>query len=759
MKRKLENNHNVRLNDSKTEIKNIQDDTFQIIFDQSPVSTQIFSPDGTLIKANKAWEKLWGVKLKNIQGYNILKDKQLVAKKIMPLIKKAFKGQTVHLSPVRYEPNKTIKDVSKIEYRWTQSIIYAIKDTNGKVLKVILQHEDISDKKKSEDDLKVHYKVLESMIEGVSISDENGIIVYTNASEDAMFGYKRGELIGKHVSIQNAYALEENKRIVNDVIKQLNKKGYWSGEWNNKKKDGTHFVTTSRITAIEIDGKKHWVCVQEDITSRKEAVEALRNERHRIYTLFMQAPAMIGVIKGSDFVFELANPLYLKSVGKTKDIIGKKLLEGLPELKGQPIVDVLKHVYTTGESFLGKEVQIKLDINGDGIAEDVYFNFVYQATHDARGNIDGIMTHAIDVTPQVEARKKIEETEKRFRDLADNIPNLTWMANADGYIFWYNSKWYEYTGTTPKGMEGWGWKSVHHPDALPRVLKQWKSSIEHGSPFNMVFPIKGADGKFRPFLTRVNPIKNEVGEVVRWFGANTDITEQKELEEQKDEFLAIASHELKTPVTSIKAYGQVLQRLFEREGNTKAVSQLSKMDAQINKLTTLIADLLNVTKIHSGRLVMQDENFDFNELANEVINELQLTTDRHNLIMELSQSTTMHGDRERTGQVITNLISNAIKYSPHSKKIIVKTEVDKDYITLCVQDFGVGIPKDKQDRVFEQFFRVSGEKQHTFPGLGLGLYISSEIIKRQGGKIWVESIIGKGSTFCFKLPRKRLKHK
>ena len=129
-----------------------------------------------------------------------------------------------------------------------------------------------------------------------------------------------------------------------------------------------------------------------------------------------------------------------------------------------------------------------------------------------------------------------------------------------------------------------------------------------------------------------------------------------------------------------------------------------------------------------------------------------------NLKKDLDKTIKLYGDRERTGQVITNLISNAIKYSPHSSDIIVSTAKAKGYITLCVQDFGVGIPADKQNKVFEQFFRVSGDKQHTFPGLGLGLYISSEIVKRQGGKIWVESTEGKGSKFCFKLPLKK-KHK
>lgn len=426
-----------------------------------------------------------------------------------------------------------------------------------------------------------------------------------------------------------------------------------------------------------------------------------------------------------------------------RDALGTSLVTFFPPTEANKLLGILSSSSGTPKETLSREnIQKELQ----------YLEAAVTKLDDIRNNFLIIFE---DVTERKNSVKLLEESEEKFRTLADNIPNLAWMADADGYIFWYNSKWYEYTGTTPDNMEGWGWQSVHHPDTLQKVLKQWKKSIQTGEPFNMVFPIKGADNTFRPFLTRVNPVKDSSGKIIRWFGTNTDISEQKELEKQKDEFLAVASHELKTPVTSIKAYGQVLQTVFEREGNAKAVAQLSKMDAQIDKLTSLIADLLDVTKIHSGRLVMHHEEFDFNQLVKEIIAELQLTTERHKIIKQLDKSKKMYGDRERIGQVLTNLITNAIKYSPHTTEIIVKSTVNKENITLCVQDFGVGIPKEKQEKVFEQFFRVSGDKQHTFPGLGLGLYISSEIISRLGGKIWVESQKGKGSTFCFTLPCKR----
>ena len=234
----------------------------------------------------------------------------------------------------------------------------------------------------------------------------------------------------------------------------------------------------------------------------------------------------------------------------------------------------------------------------------------------------------------------------------------------------------------------------------------------------------------------------------------TELEERKKLEKQKDEFIGVASHELKTPVTSIKSFAQILQYKFQKQGFQKEAELLKKLDTQIDKLTSLIGDLLDVTKIEAGQMLFNEEHFDFDELVSEIVEEMQRTTDRHTLYNQGEISKKIVGDRERIGQVLINLISNAIKYSPNAKDIIIQSSIVKNKIEICVQDFGVGISKDKQRKVFDRFFRVSGPGRETYPGLGLGLYISSEIIKRSGGRIWVKSTEGKGSVFYFTLPIK-----
>ncbi len=224
---------------------------------------------------------------------------------------------------------------------------------------------------------------------------------------------------------------------------------------------------------------------------------------------------------------------------------------------------------------------------------------------------------------------------------------------------------------------------------------------------------------------------------------------------QKDDFISMASHELKTPVTSIKAFAQLLEHDFAKEQNAQGVKMLSRMNAQIVKLTHLIEDLLDVTKIEGGKLQYHLVDFDINEMIIDCVREMQLTTKTHKIKVDVHGEQIIYGDRDRVWQVLTNLLSNAIKYSPDAKDILVYTSVTKKIISVHVRDFGIGISKQKQSKVFERFFRVAGIKEDTYPGLGLGLYISSEIVKRHKGTTSVKSNIGKGSTFIFRLPLKK----
>ncbi|MBP9797791.1 PAS domain-containing sensor histidine kinase [Candidatus Woesebacteria bacterium] len=231
-----------------------------------------------------------------------------------------------------------------------------------------------------------------------------------------------------------------------------------------------------------------------------------------------------------------------------------------------------------------------------------------------------------------------------------------------------------------------------------------------------------------------------------------DVTELREQEKQKDDFISLVSHELKTPLTSIKAYNYILQNKFKNHEDASVAKTFASIDTQITKVTDLISDLLSEAKTRAKGFNYRNREFDINSLVEEVVENATRRADSFTIIHQNKVKKNIIADRARIGQVLENLISNAIKYSTNTKKIIVKVSALKGTIQVMVQDFGEGISKVNLKSVFEPFFRETEMQKETFPSIGLGLYISAEIVKHYNGKIWVKSIVGKGSTFYFTLP-------
>jgi len=232
----------------------------------------------------------------------------------------------------------------------------------------------------------------------------------------------------------------------------------------------------------------------------------------------------------------------------------------------------------------------------------------------------------------------------------------------------------------------------------------------------------------------------------------TQLQRSKEFEKQKDNFMSIASHELKTPVTSLKVFSHLMRKQAEKEGQTEYYRYLDRMDDQVGKLTGLVENLLDITKIQLGKLPYTMAWFDLNSCVSDTIEIARETNKQHEIVLEGKAVQKLYGDKDRICQVMDNFVSNAVKYSPDHKKVMVHVTNSDHAVTFSVRDFGIGIDKKHQQKIFDRFFRVAEDRETTFPGLGIGLYVSSEIIKRHGGKIWVDSEKGKGSTFSFSLP-------
>lgn len=416
-----------------------------------------------------------------------------------------------------------------------------------------------------------------------------------------------------------------------------------------------------------------------------------------------------------------------------------------------------------GTIFLKQAIWKKLE--GEGMLEELSAQDLYEFSQ-IIGNYCDVLASKTAFTYHNYHTEEIVKSAERFRALTVKSTDAIALVTPKGKVTFASSTTYDLMGYTPEEF-----KKLTNPfelvppDDRKFVTKLFEKLLKRpGSTENAEYRILHKSGKhiwIESAMTNLLNDPNVKAVVINY----RDITGRKKLETQKDDFIRIATHELKTPVTSIKGYTQVLLSWFGKEKNVKAVEMLTKMDIQLQKLTSLIADLLDVSQVDGGKLKFHEGFFDFNELITEIIGEMQLTTEKHHITKHLTATKVVDGDRDRIGQVITNFLSNAIKYSPQDAKIVVTSSGDKKNIKLCVQDFGRGIPKEKQTKVFDRFFRVGGAGD-AFAGLGLGLYISSEIVKRHGGRIWVESkkgkpalnakqrIAGGGSTFCFELPIK-----
>lgn len=359
-----------------------------------------------------------------------------------------------------------------------------------------------------------------------------------------------------------------------------------------------------------------------------------------------------------------------------------------------------------------------------------------------------ILGTAIDVTAQVEAKQKLDSEQRHSHMLLNSIPAIAWSSDTNGDVNFYNQRWYDYTGLNFEETKSWGWKAVIHPDDLQYNITAYTKILAGNTAGSFEIREKSKDGMFRWHLVNIEPVRNNDGNITQWIGTATDIQRLKELEQQKDEFISIASHELKTPLTSVKAFNQIMYRSEDQV----LVKELAKRSRDhIARLEKLINDLLNVSRINSGKLSYNMQNFDFEKMLAESIDSVKMTTEKHQIVLHGCDQIVFHGDADRLEQVMNNLLNNAVKYSPKGGTISVNCSVDNKGLTVAVADQGIGIEKHHLNKLFDRYYRIDNTAMR-FSGLGLGLYICSEIIKRHDGSMWIESEPGEGSTFYFRLP-------
>lgn len=525
------------------------------------------------------------------------------------------------------------------------------------------------------------------------------------------------------------------------------------------------------------------------LAEQQRMKESLALSETRLEQIIAQAPVAIAVMRGREHVFQTANSAYRQIVGN-RQLLGRTIREAFPELEGQPYYDLLDRVYKTGKPSNAQEALVVFDRLDDGVQRDTYFNFVYQPLLDSDGAVSGIAVVAADVTDSVSARHHAEELAEQFRTLAESIPQLAWMADSKGSIFWYNQQWYDYTGTTLEEMKGWGWRSVHHPDELERVVRRVSDAFAAGASWEDTFPLRRKDGVYRWFLSRMLPIKDSEGRVVRFFGTNTDITEQHEAASEreeflrrerasreeadrlrlaaeeartaaetanaaKSEFLATMSHELRTPLNAIAGYVELLDMGLHGPVTVEQKEDLTRIKRSQQHLLGLINDILDIAKIDAGQIEYHLEDVRLDALVRDTETMVAPQLRAKGLTYRYGgtdASLTVWADAEKLQQILLNLLTNSIKFTPHGGTISVDCGHDEVAAWLRVCDSGVGISADKLETIFEPFVQVDRRLNNPGRGVGLGLAISRDFARGMGGELRVASAPGKGSTFTLTVP-------
>lgn len=350
------------------------------------------------------------------------------------------------------------------------------------------------------------------------------------------------------------------------------------------------------------------------------------------------------------------------------------------------------------------------------------------------------------------------DSELRYRTIVELSPHIIWFSDKAGANTYNNQTWYEYTGLSYEESRNFTWSKVLHPADREQLITTWMNAIQEIRPFEIELRLKRRDGEYRWFLARGKPILNELGEVERWIGKAVDFHEQKMAITTRDVFFSMTSHELKTPLTSLKLKMQVMEkRIKDQDETVQDLDQLEKFVestlVNINTFHDLIDEMLDVSRITSGKMSYNFSPAKAKEIISNSVEMVsnQYATQKVDLLVQTPHEIDFQGDTQKITQVVVNLLTNALKYGDN-KPVSIKLAKQEESLTIEVADQGLGIKAADQKRIFECFERIEGSKA---TGLGVGLFIGRQIIEAHQGEILLYSKSGEGSTFTVILPLKR----
>lgn len=475
----------------------------------------------------------------------------------------------------------------------------------------------------------------------------------------------------------------------------------------------------------------------------------LNESKNRFRSLVEHSPVAMASLKGKNFEIDIVNDKVLEIWGKDRSIVGLPLSIALPEIKDQSFLDILTDVYNSGKPYYGKEHKAMLSINGE--LTDRYLNFVYKPISGTNGKSNAILIVAIDVTDQVKSRESVNEINTRLQIAMDASSLGSTEVNIATGIMQSTDQFKRNFGFSAE--EDFKYSDLFAamlPEHHERVKGLVQEAMRTNGIYKTEYPVKWRDGSLHWIEAHGRPRYDKNGVADRMVGMTADITEKKLFDQRKDDFLSIASHELKTPLTILKASIQLLERLKDKpfsETHSKLLDQSSK---SVDTMVSLIDELLNMRRMNEDQLKLDKTEFNLFDMLSNSCNHVRMEG-KYNLFIKGDRNTEVIADENRIDQVVINFVNNAVKYASNSNEIQISIENYNNEVKVSVKDFGDGIDAKILPHLFDRYYRADHSGK-SYSGLGLGLYICAEIIKKHDGQIGAESTIGEGSTFWFTLP-------
>jgi len=439
------------------------------------------------------------------------------------------------------------------------------------------------------------------------------------------------------------------------------------------------------------------------------------------------------------------SPGTVKQINLLEMDIGRPLSNISTNIKFETIIDDIKRVLSDGV-IITKEIET----NNGKWYHIMTMPYVQQLDHKNNG---AIITFN-DITELKKIQKELNVSNKMLGIAIDSAAMGMWSIDLQTREFAPSQRLKEIFGFHPD-------EQMTYEAAIAQIDSKYQTlvtdaieaNISKGIKCDIEYPLRGFhDGKIRWVRANGDLSLDQEGKPTYFTGVVHDITVHKQDELRKNDFIAMVSHELKTPLTSMQGYVQLLALRAKNDEDTFSMSKLEKVHSQVKKMTTLINGFLNTSSFEAGKIYLNEQRFEINDLLNEVVEEVTLITANHNFVVMPSPKVSVKADRDKIGQVINNFLTNAVKYSPKGKNIDISCKESHGNIQVSVKDQGIGIKPQDQEKLFDRYYRIESVQNQTISGFGLGLYLSAEIIHRHKGKVWVESEMGKGSTFYFSLP-------